>query len=67
MKYLSQIKPLAIKCKGIQDYSGKWYFTEENFERFAQACYQQGREDMHSEVMEVYQGHDVYDRLKELK
>ncbi len=38
---------------------------------FARMCYQQGREDMHSDVMRIYSEPPIYDtretRLKELK
>ena len=33
---------VAERLNGVQDYSGKWYFTEENFIRVAKYLYLMG-------------------------
>ena len=37
-----KITQIAERLNGVQDYSGKWYFTEENFIRVAKYLYLMG-------------------------
>ena len=74
----SQIKRLVSQCDGKFSFGedcqvAHVIFEDTKLQQFAQACYQQGREDMHGEVMaEVNKDNTrwdkhIADRLKELK